>query len=157
MNGPFYKSATDELKGSLLRRLRWLDTIPEAKAFSAALLAPGALGNFEALNTDKGADALDRLVHVDPELAMSTIERVFGALSVDTMHTVNAGRRHLVWALEKLAFRNQTFERAARMLRKLGAAEVEDRITPFQVRSATVQHRRHGGVNGWGKGRGQGL
>jgi hypothetical protein len=28
---------------------------------------------------------------------------------------------------------------------------------PFQVRSATVQHRRHGGVNGWGKGRGQGL
>src|SRR5271157_2830680 len=29
--------------------------------------------------------------------------------------------------------------------------------TPFQVRSATVQHRRHGGVNGRGKGRGQGL
>ena len=29
--------------------------------------------------------------------------------------------------------------------------------TPFQVRSATVQHRRHGGVNGGGKGRGQGL
>jgi hypothetical protein len=30
-------------------------------------------------------------------------------------------------------------------------------IAPFQVRSATVQHRRHGGVNGRGKGRGQGL
>jgi len=29
--------------------------------------------------------------------------------------------------------------------------------TPFQVRSATVQHRQHGGVNGRGKGRGQGL
>jgi hypothetical protein len=29
--------------------------------------------------------------------------------------------------------------------------------SPFQVRSATVQHRRHGGVNGRGKGRGQGL
>jgi hypothetical protein len=28
---------------------------------------------------------------------------------------------------------------------------------PFQVRSATVQHRRHGGVNGRGKGQGQGL
>ncbi len=28
---------------------------------------------------------------------------------------------------------------------------------PIQVRSATVQHRRHGGVNGRGKGRGQGL
>jgi AAA domain len=30
-------------------------------------------------------------------------------------------------------------------------------IAPFQVRSATVQHRRHGGVIGRGKGRGQGL
>src|SRR6204780_1203482 len=30
-------------------------------------------------------------------------------------------------------------------------------VTPFQVRSATVQHRQHGGVNGRGKGRGQGL
>jgi CubicO group peptidase (beta-lactamase class C family) len=28
---------------------------------------------------------------------------------------------------------------------------------PIQVRSATVQHRRHGGANGRGKGRGQGL
>jgi hypothetical protein len=27
--------------------------------------------------------------------------------------------------------------------------------SPFQVRSATVQHRRHGGVNGRGKGQGQ--
>jgi hypothetical protein len=31
------------------------------------------------------------------------------------------------------------------------------RTSPFQVRSATVQHRRHGGVNGRRKGRGQGL
>jgi hypothetical protein len=29
--------------------------------------------------------------------------------------------------------------------------------SPFQVRSATVQHGWHGGVNGRGKGRGQGL
>ena len=32
-----------------------------------------------------------------------------------------------------------------------------DFVSPFQVRSATVQHRRHGGVNGRGKGQGQGL
>ena len=33
-----------------------------------------------------------------------------------------------------------------------------DSITsPFQIRSATGQHRRHGGVSGGGKGRGQGL
>ena len=32
-----------------------------------------------------------------------------------------------------------------------------DHIPPFQIRSATGQHRRHGGVSGGGKGRGQGL
>ena len=30
-------------------------------------------------------------------------------------------------------------------------------FAPFQIRSATGQHRRHGGVSGGGKGRGQGL
>jgi tripartite-type tricarboxylate transporter receptor subunit TctC len=37
------------------------------------------------------------------------------------------------------------------------AKTVPEFIAPFQVRSATVQHRRHGGVNGRGKGQGQGL
>ena len=32
-----------------------------------------------------------------------------------------------------------------------------ENATPFQIRSATGQHRRHGGVCGGGKGRGQGL
>jgi hypothetical protein len=51
----------------------------------------------------------------------------------------------------------------ARMRAALGEADGADFCegvnfgTPFQVRSATVQHRRHGGVNGRGKGRGQGL
>ena len=34
---------------------------------------------------------------------------------------------------------------------------VGDLAAPFQIRSATGQHRRHGGVSGGGKGRGQGL
>jgi hypothetical protein len=39
-------------------------------------------------------------------------------------------------------------------LRRCGLSH---KISPIQVRSATLQHRRHGGVNGRGKGRGQGL
>ena len=39
---------------------------------------------------------------------------------------------------------------AARRIAKAGI-NVRDIGTPFQVRSATVQHRRHGGVNGRGK------
>jgi hypothetical protein len=125
----FFKDAPGELKASLLKRIRWLDMVPEAKVFAAALLAPGALGNLEVLNSENGSEALDRLVHVDPELAMSTIDRVFTAFSVDDFAQVKQGRRHLVWALEKLVFRRSTFERAARLLRRLGAVEVEERIS----------------------------
>ena len=92
-------------------------------------MGPEELGNYEVLNTDEGSEALDRLVHVVPDLAMSTIDRVFGALSVDQLANIVRGRRHLVWALEKLVFRRHTFERAARILRRLGAAEIEERIS----------------------------
>jgi hypothetical protein len=123
-----FLSAPDEVKGSLLRRIRWLDAEPEAKAFVRSVLAPEGLGNLNALNSKVGSEILDRLVHVDPDHAMTVIERTFGGLSIEELEGVVAGRRHLVWALEKLVFRRATFERAARLLRRLGAAEIEDQI-----------------------------
>jgi hypothetical protein len=125
----FFTEAPAELRASLLKRIRWLDTVPEARAFAAALLAHDALGNFSTLTTELGAEVLDRLVHVDPDVAMATIHREFGRLSTDELEGVVQGRRHLVWALEKLAFRKETFTRAATLLRKLAAAETEDRIS----------------------------
>jgi len=117
------------LRKWLLGRMRWLDSAPEVRSFAEALLAPLSMGNFDALNTDFGALCLDRLVHVDPDLAMSTIDRVFGTLTVEQLTQFQDGRRHLVWALEKLAFRKESFEDAATLLRRLGAAETEGRIS----------------------------
>jgi len=125
----FFMRAPQSLKSSLLRRLRWLDTNPQAKAFVHKLLSAENLGNFDALNTDFGAECLDRLVHVDPGFAMATIDRVFGGLTTEQLKSVGEGRRHLVWALEKLVFRRQSFDRAATLLRRLAAAETEDGIS----------------------------
>jgi hypothetical protein len=124
----FFANAPARLRGSLLRRMRWLDVSPEARTFARKLLSPDCLGNLTTLNTDFGADCLDRLVHVDPDSAMATIQRVFGSLSYEELLGVNGGRRHLVWALEKLAFRKESFDSAASLLRRLAAAEVENRI-----------------------------
>ena len=44
------------------------------------------------------------------------------------MRDVKDSRSHIVWALEKLVFRKQTFERAATLLRRFGAANTEGRI-----------------------------
>ena len=41
--------------------------------------------------------------------------------------------------------------------KRYSVAQLIFNITPFQIRSATGQHRRDGGVSGGGKGRGQGL
>ena len=125
----FFEKASGPLKESLLRRIRWLDTVPQARDFAVALLKPSVIGNFAALNTDFGAKCLDRLVHVDPDLVMATITRVFGHLSMEELKGVTDGRRHLVWALEKLAFLAGSFTAAATLLRRLGAAETEDGIS----------------------------
>ncbi len=124
----FFESAPESLKSSLLQRSRWLDASPAAQTFASSLLAPERLGNLAALNTAFGSECLDRLVHVLPDTAMRTIERVFGHLTTDELRSVRDGRRYLVWALEKLAFRKETFFRAATMLRRLAVAENEKRI-----------------------------
>jgi hypothetical protein len=125
----FFAEAPDRIKGSLLRRMRWLDTSAKAKAFARRLLGAECLGNLARLNTDFGAECLDRLVHVDPDLTMATIQRVFSGLTGEELQAVNAGRRHLVWALEKLAFRKETFDGAATLLRRLAASETEGHIS----------------------------
>lgn len=125
----FFSAAPDRLKQSLLRRIRWLDTSAEAKAFARILLGTDYFGNLATLNTDFGAESLGRLVHIDPDLAMATIERVFGEQTSEDLCSVNAGRRHLVWALEKLAFRKESFDGAAKLLRRLAASETENNIS----------------------------
>jgi hypothetical protein len=127
--GEFFVNAAKHLQMSLLGRLRWLDTSPVAKSFASQLLSPSSLGNVSALSTEFGSECIDRLVHVDPDAVMHTIDRVFGKLSAAELEATSGGRRHLVWALQKLAFRRETFVRAATLLRRLGAAETEDRIS----------------------------
>jgi hypothetical protein len=124
----FFMAAPPDLRVSLLRRLRWLDTSPKAKTFARRMLHENCLGNLPALNSGLGSEALGHLVHVEPDAVMSTIDHVFGDLSIDQLRCIKAGRRHIVWTLEKLAFRKETFERAATLMLRLGAAETEEQI-----------------------------
>jgi hypothetical protein len=124
----FFARAPSELRMSLLRRLRWLDTSPAAQAFARQMLQENCLGNLAVLNSDFGSEAVDRLVHVEPDAVMATIDRLLGSLTLDQIRGVDDGCRHIVWALEKLAFRKKTFERAGTLLRRLGAAGTEEHV-----------------------------
>lgn len=120
-----FQIASPELQSSLLKRIKWMDTSPTAVVFAEQLLRPEMLGNLASLNTDFGSKALDRLVHVAPDIVSATIDRVFGHLTTDELKAARNGRRYLVWSLEKLVFRRKTFDRSARMLLKLATAENE--------------------------------
>lgn len=122
----FFNQAPEELRASILRRLKWMDTSPTATAFAERLLEPDLLGSYAVLNTEAGSKALDRLVHVAPDAVARTIERVFGSLTIDELRAAEGARRYLVWSLEKLVFRKKTFDSAARFLRKLAVAETEN-------------------------------
>ena len=43
----FFARAPEPLKESLLRRTRWLDTLPQAREFAATLLKPSSFGNLQ--------------------------------------------------------------------------------------------------------------
>lgn len=122
----FFQRAPEGLQTSLLKRMKWLDTSPTTLAFAEQLLQSDFLGNIATLSTNRGAMMLDDLVHLAPDLVSKTIEREFGHLTPDELKTASDGRRHLVWSLEKLVFRKQTFDRSARILLKLAAAETEN-------------------------------
>lgn len=121
--------APSDLAQGFFKRLQNLDFSPEAKRFAERQLAQGgAFSTLEALSSDHRARLFGSLVHVTPDWAMATMDRVLGSLADPELKRTGPGRRHLVWALEKLAFRLETFDPAARLLLRLAVAETDHRV-----------------------------
>lgn len=109
---------------ALLERWRYFDRSRTAREVSERLLSPGGLyGSSESVMSSHGSRCLNALVHIIPDAAADAIQRHFERPSLEQLRKATDGRRYLVWALEKLAFRRDTFVRAARVLLRLAAAE----------------------------------
>lgn len=122
----FIDAAPPELLTHFFKQWRYFDDTRTAPFVAERLLRPsGPYGTLDALNTESGSAILDALVHVAPGTACDTLVRVLGPLSLDELQSFGPGRRHVVWALEKLVFRRQTFASSARLILHLGAAENE--------------------------------
>lgn len=118
--------APSDLVQEFFKRLQNLDFSPEAKRFAERQLAQGgALSTLDALSSDRSARLFGSLVHVTPDWAMTAMDRALGGLADPELKRMGPGRRYLVWALEKLAFRLETFDPAARLLLRLAVAETD--------------------------------
>ena len=73
------------------------------------LLRAGPFGTVVALETEFGASILNELVHVVPDVAADTLHRTLGSLSLEQLQALSQGRRYIVWALQKLVFRPESF------------------------------------------------
>lgn len=122
----FVERAEPQLVLSFFKQWRHFDLSRTARRVAEHLLSPlGKFGSFESLTSDLGAECLHHLVDVSADLAADTLARVFGTLTLEDLKQVRTARRQLVWALEKLVFRDETFPIAARLLLHFGAAENE--------------------------------
>ena len=70
------------------------------------------------------AEALSHLAEIDTGAVADQITRSLDGVE-DLVSIARYARRHLVWALEKIAFPSDTFEKGAQLLLRLAAAENE--------------------------------
>lgn len=104
-----FRSLSEVMKLRIVGRLRWVSWSDKVSNFGRALLSE-ALPNEAALDSEFGSKLLDRFVHLAPDATMEHLDGLLSRKSIDELTAFDAGRRHTIWALEKLVFRRQTFD-----------------------------------------------
>jgi len=116
----------DGMPEALCDQISKLHYVHEAKQLTKDLCGDrGPFGQTEVLNSDKGSRLFRSLVEVNPIDTANALDRAFGSWNREQLLQVKAGRRNLVWSLEKLCFWEETFPIAARILLSFAVAENE--------------------------------
>lgn len=108
------------------RRTEQLHFSPKAAALAAQLCgADGPLCDAEVLNSELGSQLFRAFVELNPASAVGCLWHVFSEMDLESLTEVSAGRRNLIWALEKLCWESELFPKAAALLLRFAAAENE--------------------------------
>ena len=108
------------------RRLGQMGGVPEVAEFAKEVLGPdGPFRALAILNRERAARLFAELSRIEPEAAVRNLERTFRSVPDDELRTLGAGRREVVWALERLVAHRNLFPSAARLLLRLAVAENE--------------------------------
>ena len=114
-----------DLKVLAARQLAWINTTDVTpKVVQHVCRIGGPFDGFEGISRTGHAEVLSALAGVDPEAVAEQIERCLDDIE-DFSKIEGDTRRHLIWALEKIAFDPDSFEDGARLLLRLAVAENE--------------------------------
>lgn len=92
----------------------------------AVLAGSSPFASAEVINTEVGSHLLRTFAEITPVTTTHLLYSTIGNLPTDTLRSFSQSRRNLVWLLEKLCFRPETFNEAAYLMMRLGIAENED-------------------------------
>lgn len=118
------------LAEAMCSQLAFLRETPAAHRVAEELCKPSCpFVSAESLNSNRGSRLFCALVEVNPDITLEALERIFLNMPEQGLLAVEAGRRYLVWALEKLCWDSRNFERAGFLLHRFAVAENETRIS----------------------------
>lgn len=115
------------LSKAFCERLRMLDFVPALRDTSERLCGhAGPFGQAKVLCSELGSMLFRAIAEVNPLAATKALSNAFASFDTIALKAVaGEARRNLVWALEKLCFRADTFGDATRFLSRLAVAENE--------------------------------
>lgn len=117
----------EELSHAFHQQFKYMGFCDKACEMLNQLLGENSpFGNVEVLNTELGSRLFRTFVEVNPIVVAEFLCRVLSPLSIDSLKGIDAGRRNLVWAVEKLCFDPRTFNKGAFLMMRLGIAENEE-------------------------------
>lgn len=99
---------------------------PIKSRLDAILTGSSPFASAEVINTEVGSLLLRTFAEITPSTTTHLLYATLGNLPIDSLRAYDASRRNLVWLLEKLCFRPETFDEAAYLMMRLGVAENED-------------------------------
>ena len=112
-----------DLKVLAARQLAWINTTEVApKVVQHVCRFRGPFDGFEGISRTRHAEVLFFLAEINPEAVARRIEGFLDDLG-NLLKVGGDVRRHLVFALEKIAFHHRTFEVGAHLLLRLAVAE----------------------------------
>ena len=108
------------------RMLRYAHTSPAGlEAVRELLGTRGPFADERFLDSQQGGELLLALAEAEPQATLDCLRRTIGSWPRERLQRFREGRRHAVWALEKLAAWRDCFAGAAGVLLALGEAENE--------------------------------
>ena len=117
--------ANPDLKVLAAQQLTWINTTETApKVVHHVCRFGGPFDGIEGISRTGHAEVLSALAEVDPEAVAGQIERCLDDVE-DLSEVEGDVRRHLVGALDEIAFHPDSFEHGARLLLRVAVAENE--------------------------------